>query len=81
MNKRGQYWFRAKRYGWGWGPPVTWQGWGVLIGWLAVLIVGMTALGLRAHPVAHAVYVGVMVVALLLVCRWKGEPVQWRWGD
>lgn len=23
-------WFPAKRYGWGWGLPVTWQGWVVL---------------------------------------------------
>jgi hypothetical protein len=22
-----KYWFPAKRYGWGWGFPVTWQGW------------------------------------------------------
>ena len=21
-----RYWFPAKRYGWGWGPPSTWQG-------------------------------------------------------
>jgi hypothetical protein len=25
-----RYWFPAKRYGWGWGLPVTWQGWAVL---------------------------------------------------
>jgi hypothetical protein len=23
-----QYWFRAKKYGWGWTPS-TWQGWGI----------------------------------------------------
>ncbi|HTS17465.1 MAG TPA: hypothetical protein VMP11_07825 [Verrucomicrobiae bacterium] len=23
-------WFRAKRYGWGWGLPCAWQGWVVL---------------------------------------------------
>jgi len=25
------YWFRAKRYGWGWGLPITWQGWVVFV--------------------------------------------------
>lgn len=24
-------WFPAKRYGWGWGLPVAWQGWVVLL--------------------------------------------------
>ena len=27
---RNQYWFPAKRKGWGWGPPTVWQGWAVL---------------------------------------------------
>ena len=35
MNKEMRYWFPAKRYGWGWGPPQTWQGWVVfVVGWL-----------------------------------------------
>lgn len=25
-----QYWFPAKKYGWGWGMPLCWQGWCVL---------------------------------------------------
>jgi hypothetical protein len=25
------YWFRAQRYGWGWGLPLTWQGWIIVI--------------------------------------------------
>jgi hypothetical protein len=24
------YWFAVKRYGWGWGMPVRWQGWAAL---------------------------------------------------
>jgi hypothetical protein len=27
MPQDPEYWFPAKRYGWGWGIPVTWQGW------------------------------------------------------
>ena len=29
-RRMARYWFPAKRYGWGWGPPATWQGWAVL---------------------------------------------------
>jgi len=30
MPQEQNYWFPAKRYGWGWGIPVTWQGWAVM---------------------------------------------------
>src|SRR6266702_3273794 len=30
MQSDGKYWFPAKRYGYGWGIPTTWQGWLVL---------------------------------------------------
>ena len=23
----------------------------------------------------------VMILVLLVVCYWKGEPTRWRWGD
>jgi hypothetical protein len=34
------YWFPAKRYGWGWGLPMTWQGWLVLAAFLALVVAG-----------------------------------------
>jgi hypothetical protein len=37
MDQRGEYWFPAKRYGWGWGPPRVWQGWVVLAIFFALL--------------------------------------------
>ena len=36
-----RYWFPAKRYGWGWGPPVTWQGWTVFAVFFAFVIAGI----------------------------------------
>lgn len=27
MDSQNKYWFPAKRYGWGWGLPVRWEGW------------------------------------------------------
>jgi hypothetical protein len=74
-----QYWFPAKRYGWGWGPPANWQGWTVLILWIFALFAGIMELG-RGRPLAHVVFVAVMIVILLLVCWLKGQPPRWRWG-
>jgi hypothetical protein len=31
MEEEQKYWFPAKRYGWGWGLPITWQGWLTLV--------------------------------------------------
>jgi len=36
-SRQREFWFPAKRYGWGWGLPVAWQGWAVLIAYAAVL--------------------------------------------
>lgn len=80
MARSAPYWFPAKRYGWGWGPPLTWQGWVVLIVWLAVL--GVAALRLMPlHPIEFTVITVVMVGLLTLICYIKGEPPRWRWGD
>jgi uncharacterized membrane protein YhaH (DUF805 family) len=76
------YWFPAKRYGWGWGPPIRWQGWAVLLLWFAALLEGLYLLrhGRQQLPLRLA-FTLVMVLILTLVCYWKGEPPKWRWGD
>jgi len=69
-----KYWFPAKRIGWGWGLPITWQGWAVLVGYILAIY--------RVHqtfPVITmaAEFTGaVMVLTLVLVgiCWLKGEP-------
>ncbi len=80
MAKISPYWFPAKRYGWGWGPPAVWQGWAVLAVWFAALSIAAFAY-LPRRPVVFQLLVAVMVLALILVCYAKGEPPSWRWGD
>jgi hypothetical protein len=75
-----RYWFPAKRYGWGWGPPTMWQGWAVLIVWFAAIATA-ALLMIPAHLVAFLVFNLVMVVVLLFICYAKGEPPAWRWGE
>jgi hypothetical protein len=73
--KEQRYWFRAKRYGWGWGLPVTWEGRVVLIVWLAVLGLGIRYLAPRSIY-AHIAFVLAMVGVLLSICYKKGEPLR-----
>jgi len=76
-----RYWFPAKRYGWGWGLPVAWQGWGVLAAHLGLLILGFALIDLDTNALGFLLYVGAITAALLMVCWLKGEPPRWRWGD
>ena len=75
-----RYWFLAKRYGWGWGPPVTWQGWVVVIAWFAILLTvspWLVTHDWRWFPI----FIVSMVTALITIAYLKGEPPRWRWGD
>lgn len=80
MSKPSQYWFPAKRYGWGWGPPTSWQGWTVLAVWFAALLV-MAFEFLPGRPVTFQLSAAGLALALILICYVKGEPPSWRWGD
>lgn len=64
MPNGKSYWFPAKRYGWGWGPPATWQGWVVLLLWFAERS-SATSVQDAIHPV--------MIVILTLVCYVEGR--------
>lgn len=74
------YWFPAKRYGWGWGLPRTWQGWVVLISYLMGLLVIALTSNPESHPVRFAILWVVSTVVFLATCWRTGEPPRWRWG-
>ncbi|HEX3396559.1 MAG TPA: hypothetical protein VHS76_07645 [Steroidobacteraceae bacterium] len=72
-----EYWFPAKRRGWGWGPPTCWQGKAVLVCWMLIIVAAVLLFG-RNHLVAFFVFSIAMVGLLLLICYLKGEPPAWR---
>jgi hypothetical protein len=74
MNTENRYWFRAKRYGWGWGLPCSWQGWAFFIPWLGVLTLAAISLMPR-RPVAFTGVLAAMAFILVMVCYLKGEPL------
>ena len=77
---REQAWFRAKRYGYGWGLPLRWQGWLVMLGYIAaILAVGFGVA--RDHLVAFVVCSILFSAMLVGICYWKGEAPKWRWGE
>jgi hypothetical protein len=75
------YWFPAKRYGWGWSFPITWQGWAVFAAFLLLIFAGAFIFPPRTSLVMFITYVALLSLALIAVCWWKGEPPCWRWGQ
>jgi hypothetical protein len=79
VDKSTRYWFRAKRYGLGWGAPLSWQGWVVFFVWMALTIPGSVWLTLRGLWGTFSVFMLVMCAILIAICYIKGEPLRWRW--
>ena len=76
-----KYWFPAKRYGWGWGFPSTWQGWVVLLTYLALILGGIPMLQAPKGSLVYIACVSVLTAALIAICWITGEPPRWRWGE
>ncbi len=74
-------WVPAKRFGWGWGFPITWQGWFFLLAWIAGLVLGPGLVPILRKPPLSWAFGFAMVAFLLTVCWIKGDKPKWRWGD
>jgi hypothetical protein len=81
MRDNSPYWFPAKRYGWGWGVPSVWQGWAVLVGFVALQIAGVLWILPSHGQLAFLGYTLLSCALLTAVCWLKGEPPRWRWGE
>ncbi|MBV8666284.1 MAG: hypothetical protein JO269_07360 [Burkholderiaceae bacterium] len=81
MPNEKQYWFPAKRYGWGWGLPQTWQDWAVLGAFLGLVAVGRFIVQPELGPRSLFFYMLLIGAALIAVIWLKGEPPRWRWGE
>ena len=72
-------WFPAKTYGWGWGIPSRWQGWGVFLGFILAMIGGASLA--KANLSLFIAYSFFVTGVLIAICWWKGERPSWRWGE
>jgi hypothetical protein len=81
MNtNNSRYWFRAKRYGLGWGLPLAWQGWVFFFLWLLIVLSGVRLLAPGSKPMRW-VFLSAMVIIFFVVCYWKGDPNGRRWNS
>ena len=75
----GPEWFAQKRYGYGAGLPIAWQGWALL--GLYMLVVGLAVWLLEPWPLAIvAILVPATLVLVLVSARTTRGGWRWRWG-
>ena len=77
----GPEWFAPKRYGYGAGLPISWQGWAVLVGYFVSLTVLSLTLTRADNEVIFGIGVFVLTAVLIAICWYKGEPPGWRWDN
>ena len=80
QSEQPKYWFPAKRFGWGWGFPNTWQGWLVLVGYVFFIVLAHVFLPTKTKPTEFVACVAFLTVILVIICWLKGERPRWRWG-
>jgi hypothetical protein len=77
-----QFWFRRKRYGWGW-YPANWKG------WTAMLIYAVFATSASYLPPLFdigsriswfLIYLFIITIILVIVTWKTGESPRWQWG-
>lgn len=80
MEKTTSYWFKRKRYGWGW-TPATWQGWLTVLAYM-FLVIGNAVRTIDAPSVVPFILqtIGLSLVLLYISIK-KGEPPTWQWGE
>jgi hypothetical protein len=75
-----KFWFPAKTYGYGWGPPTCWQGWVVMAFYIALLVANAVLFVPHKNNVAFVGTAAALTLGLIVIIWLKGEPPRWRWG-
>ncbi len=85
MSKDNKYWFKRRRYGWGY-IPVTWQGWALIIFFIISTIAATRLLPpesedpTRSEIIRFSLAMAGLAVVLVFASIAKGPKPRWRWG-
>ncbi|MES2120133.1 MAG: hypothetical protein V4513_06095 [Pseudomonadota bacterium] len=75
----GPEWFAPKRFGFGAGFPISWQGWALTIGFIA--IVWAAVFFFRDRPLVTAAVLLPLVIAFMIIAaKTTRGGWHWRWG-
>ena len=75
----GPEWFAPKRYGYG-ATPITWQGWALTLGFVAIAI--LLSAKFAQRPIVLIAALAPVLIAFIVICaRTTRGGWRWRWGD
>ena len=76
----GPDWFRPKRYGYGAGLPLKWQGWALLL--VTLTIIWTVVFWFPNRPwVIVSVGLSVAIVCSLIAAKTPRGGWRWSWGE
>jgi len=76
----GPEWFAPKRYGYGSGVPISWQGWAVTLAFVAMAALVSVKFGDRPMLLFGAL-VPLTVILMVVCAKTTRGGWRWRWGD
>jgi hypothetical protein len=83
--KTKRYWFKRRRYGYGY-MPVTWEGWLAVTAYVAIVVVLVPAFLDAPEETAGReagfffLFLAAATACLLMVSVKNGPKPRWRWG-
>jgi hypothetical protein len=76
----GPEWFAPKRYGYGSGAPISWEGWALTLGFVAITI--PLAIWFANRPLQLIAALVPLTIAFMIICaRTTRGGWRWRWGE
>ena len=73
-------WFAPKRYGFGAGWPIAWQGWAVLALFMAAVGIALLLFG-PDDPAALAIMLPALAALVIVTALTTRGGWRWRWGE
>ena len=77
----GDHWFAPKRYGYGAGLPLTWQGWVLCLVYCATVTLAAWLLAERTIFGFVAITLTATAAFLIVCVRKTRGGWRWRWGE
>jgi hypothetical protein len=76
----GPEWFAPKRYGYGAGLPIAWQGWAVMAAFF--VMAATAAIFFADRPLTFAsILAPATIILMVITARTTRGGWRWRWGE
>jgi len=75
----GPEWFAPKRYGFGTGLPISWQGWALTVGYIGLTLALTVTLARHPSQLLPAIILPTIAFLVISTKTTRGG-VRWRWG-